>query len=97
MSMDEYRKQSEAFQKYLDEALPKVDTTPKPIKFKVTIEEHISQAFEVEAMDISEAMEIARQKYNDGEFVVDSYIVPTARLMMAEDEYGAECTEWEEF
>lgn len=64
--------------------------------FKVTIEEHISQEFEVEANDIGEAMEIAEQKYNDGEFVVESNI-PTAKLMMAEDEFGAECTEWEEF
>ena len=85
------------FQKYLDEALPKVNLEEKPQKFKITIEEHISQAFEVEATDIGEAMEIARQKYNDGEFVVDAFNAPTAKLMMAEDEYGAECTEWEEF
>lgn len=85
------------FQKYLDEALPQVSTEQKPIKFKITIEEHISQAFEVEAADIDEAMEIARQKYEDGEFVVDAFNAPTARLMMAEDEYGAECTEWEDF
>ena len=85
------------FQKYLDENLSKVDTTQKPIKFRVTIEEHISQAFEVEATDIGEAMESARQKYNNEEFVVDAFNAPTARLMMAEDEYGAECTEWEEF
>ena len=96
MSMDEYRKQSEAFQKYLDEELPKVDTTPKPSKFRITIEEHISQEFIVEAMDIDEAMQIAEQKYHEGEFVVEPGI-PIARMMQAESEDGAERTEWEEF
>lgn len=84
------------FQKYLDENLPKVNLEKQPQKFKITIEEHISQAFEVEATDIGEAMEIAQQKYKTGEFVVEPS-TPTAKLMMAEDEYGAECTEWEEF
>ena len=65
-------------------------------KFKITIEEHVSQEFEVEAFDIEEAMEIAEQKYHEGVFVVESGL-PTARLMQAEDEFGAECTEWEEF
>lgn len=85
------------FQKYLDENLPKVNFEEKPRKFKVIIEEHISQAFEVEATDLGEAMEIAEQKYNAGEFVVDAFNAPTAKLMMVEDEYGAECTEWKEF
>ena len=76
--------------------LPQVSIEPQPIKFKITIEEHISQAFEVEATDIGEAMEIARTKYDNGEFVLESGEL-TAKLMMAEDEYGAECTEWEEF
>ena len=71
-------------------------------KFKITIEEHISQAFEVEATDISEAMEMAKQKYEDGEFVIDAFNAPTARLMMAEyeaveDNEHDEQTEWEEF
>lgn len=84
------------FQKYLDEALPQVNTEPKPSKFKITIEEHISQEFEVEAIDIGEAMEIAQEKYNNGEFVLEPGNL-TAKLMMAEDKYGVECTEWEEF
>ena len=94
--MDKYKKQSEAFQQFLDENLPKINMEVKPMKFKITIEEHISQAFEVEAVDIGEAMEIAEQKYKNGEFVVEPS-TPTAKLMMAEDEYGAECTEWVEF
>lgn len=65
-------------------------------KFKITIEEHISEAFEVEANDIGEAMEIAQEKYRNGEFVLESGKV-TAKLMTAEDEDGTECTEWKEF
>lgn len=64
--------------------------------FKVTIEEHISQTFEVEAGTIEEAMQIAEQKYDDGEFVVDAFNAPTARLMSADDGNG-DCTEWVEF
>lgn len=84
------------FQKYLDEMLPKVTFDDTPIKFKVTIEEHVCQEFEVEAANIEEAMEIAQEKYHKGEFVLESGEV-TAKLMMAEDEYGAETTEWVEF
>ena len=94
--MDNYTERAKAFQKYLDENLPKVNLENKPLKFKITIEEHISQTFEVEAIDIGEAMEIAEGKYNNGEFVVEPS-TPTAKLMMAEDEYGIETTEWVEF
>lgn len=65
-------------------------------KFKVTIEEHVSQTFEVEATDIGEAMDIAAQKYKHGEFVLEPGDL-TAKLMTAESEDGTECTEWEEF
>ena len=64
------------------------------MKITVTIEEHINQAFEVEADTLEEAMEIAEDKYRSGEFVLDNANV-TARLMMAENDY--ELTEWEEF
>lgn len=65
--------------------------------FKITIEEHISGVFYVEATDIEEAMEIAENKYKMGEFVVEPDGYPTAKLMMAEDDETGECTEWEEF
>ena len=84
------------FQKQLDEKLAKAEIVP-PKTFKITIEEHITQEFEVEATDIEEAMELAEQKYWDGEFVVDSMGMPTARLMQAEDEETNETTEWVEF
>ena len=64
------------------------------MKITITIEEHISQDFEVEADTVEEAMEIAAQKYYDCEFVINSADV-TAKLMMADD--GENCTEWEEF
>lgn len=64
------------------------------MKFTVYIEEHISQAFEVEAEDIGEAMQIAEDKYHSGEFVLDKANA-TTRLMMAENDY--ESTEWVEF
>ena len=64
------------------------------MKITVTIEEHISQAFEVEADTIEEAMEIAEDKYRSGEFVLENPCI-TAKLIMAENNY--EATEWEEF
>ena len=64
------------------------------MKITVTIEEHISQPFEVEADTLEEAMEIAEDKYRSGEFVLENPCV-TKKLMMAEDDY--EVTLWEEF
>ena len=42
------------------------------MKFKVTIEEHISQQSEVESEDERQAEDVAREKYRSGEFVVDN-------------------------
>lgn len=64
------------------------------MKITVTIEEHISQDFEVEADTLEEAMEIADDKYHSGEFVLDNANV-TAKLMMAEND--DEIIPWEEF
>ena len=94
--MDNYKLRAKAFREGLKEKLSKVNLEEKPMKFKITIEEHVSETFEVEATDIEEAMEIAEEKYYKGEFVLEPGEV-TSRLMMAEDEFGAECTEWEEF
>ena len=64
------------------------------MKITVTIEEHISQAFEVETDTLEEAMQIAEDKYRSGEFVLENPCV-TKKLMMAENDY--EVTLWEEF
>ena len=65
-------------------------------KFKITIEEHVSETFEVEAFDIEEAMQIAEDKYNDGEFVLEPGDL-TYKCMMAESDDGNDVTEWVEF
>ena len=85
------------FHKYLDENLPLVTLEEKPTKFKVTIEEHYVQTFEIEATDMEEAMETAEEKYKMGRLVVEHDGMPNAKLMMAEDEFGVETTEWVEF
>ena len=50
------------------------------MKITVTIEEHISQPFEVEADTLEEAMEIAEDKYYSREFVLDNPNV-TAKII----------------
>jgi hypothetical protein len=65
-------------------------------KFKITIEETVSETFDIEAETMEEAMEIAENEYNNGFLVVEN---PTlvAKQMMAEDEETNEATEWVEF
>ena len=41
------------------------------MKYTITIEETVAKDFEVETNDAEEAYEIAEQKYNSGEFVLD--------------------------
>ena len=84
------------FQKFLDEHLPKVDLNNNTSMYKITIEEHVSQTFEVEAVNIEEAMEIASECYENGDFVLEPGNL-TVKLMMAEDEYTGETTDWTEF
>ncbi len=55
------------------------------MKFKVTIEEHISQAFEIEAEDEKQAENIAVEKYRNGEFVVDNGSVTAVVLQVGDD------------
>lgn len=65
------------------------------MQFKITIEEMISQSFNVEAETMEEAMEIAEVRYKSGEFVLEpGHLV--SKQMMAEDKNGYS-TEWVEF
>lgn len=86
---------SEEFSKYLDENLPKVKFE-EPKVFKIAIEEHINQIFEVEAADLEEAMQLAEERYYKGEYVLEGDANVSARLMSAEDDNG-DFTDWVEF
>lgn len=65
-------------------------------KIKVYIEETTSDTFIVEAETTEEAMEIARQKYENGEFVLEPQ-TPYNKMMAAYDEEADEVTDWVEF
>lgn len=71
------------------------DSAPKK-KFTVTIEEHISGGFSVCADSLYEALEIAEEKYFQGEFIVNS-APPSCRLITAHDNETDSATEWREF
>ncbi len=58
------------------------------MKFKVTIEEHISQQFEVEADDERQAEDFAREKYRSGEIVVDNGSLITTAAVSALNSLG---------
>lgn len=64
--------------------------------FRITIEETISQDFEVEAEDMEQAMEIAEEKYNNCEFVLEPGEV-NYKQMQCEDTETNESTEWMQF
>jgi hypothetical protein len=65
------------------------------MQFKITIEEMVSQSFNVEAETMEEAMETAEAKYKSGEFVLEPGNLVT-KQMMAENDNG-DSTEWTEF
>ncbi len=60
------------------------------MNFKITIEEHVTETFEVEANSIEEAMDITRNKYKNGEFVLENGNV-TYRCMAVQEPMT---TEW---
>ncbi len=65
-------------------------------KFIITIEETVSQSFNVEASTMEEAMEIAEAKYKSGEFVLEPGNL-VAKQMMGEEIGGNDSTDWVEF
>jgi hypothetical protein len=66
------------------------------MKFFITIEETISETFEVEENSVDEAVEVAKSKYNSGEFIVESGDVIN-RMIHSREENSEEGTEWIEF
>ena len=64
--------------------------------FKITIEEMVSETFDIEAETIEEAMEIAEEQYYEGSLALEPGNL-VAKQMMAEDEENNEATEWVEF
>ena len=65
------------------------------MKYKVCIEETVSEEFEVEAETPEQALEIAEEKYNNCEFVLEpgNLVAKQMCITFPEDE----CTEWTEF
>lgn len=68
----------------------------KNIKFTVTIEETVSQSFEVYAEDLNTAMKTAAQKYRNGEFVLEPGEI-LGKQMSVYDSRDGSYTEWVEF
>jgi hypothetical protein len=66
------------------------------MKFFITIEETISETFEIEENSVDEAVEIAKHRYNSGEFIVESGNVVN-RMIHGREENSEEGTEWIEF
>jgi len=64
--------------------------------YNISIEQPLCKTFPVEAENIDEAIDIAREKYNNEEFVLDSDDIGTDAQIMAQSEDGEESTEWED-
>ena len=64
--------------------------------FNITIEETVSQTFEIEADSLEEAMEIAEQKYDDCEIVLEPRELVN-KQMKGYDAEAEEETSWVEF
>lgn len=63
--------------------------------YKVWIEENYSKEFDIEADSAEEAEEIAIEKYNNREIVLEG-VVPYQKNIMIEDPDGNQ-TSWNEF
>lgn len=61
--------------------------------YKIGIEEIVSGEFEVEAEDAEQALEIAKEKYHSGEFVLEPGELQSKNIAVLEPE----STEWKEF
>lgn len=66
------------------------------MKYIITIEEMVSQGFTVDAANMEEAMELAEQKYNNGEFILSPGNL-VAKQMSGQCLETNETTDWVEF
>jgi len=65
-------------------------------KFEVTIEEVISQTFELQAENLEQAIDLAMEKYGNGEFVLEPGELES-KTMMVKDTETEEETNWFDF
>lgn len=65
-------------------------------KYNVSIEQPLCKTFEVEAEDIDQALDIAREKYNSGEFVLTNDDIGTDAQIKASAEDESESTDWDD-
>jgi len=65
------------------------------MKYTITIEETVAKDFEVEADSAEETYEMAEQKYNSGEFVLDPGECQFRQMAITSP--SDEATEWREF
>lgn len=63
-------------------------------KFNVSIEQPMCKTWEVEAEDIDQAMEIAKENWNNETFVIGPDDIGTDAQIMAEAIDGNDSTEW---
>ena len=65
------------------------------MKYKVCIEEMISEEFEIEADSVQNAMSLAEQKYSSGELVLAPGNLVAKQMAIVEPKESV--TEWSEF
>lgn len=75
---------------------PGQEETQEKTGYTVTIEEHISESFTVEARDIVHALDEAERQYTQGLLIVQPSI-PLSRQIMARNDETGETTGWREF
>ncbi len=66
------------------------------MKYIVTIEETVSQNFEIEASDIENALKIAEKNYKNGKFVLEPGNL-IYKQICAESSDGTDSVDWYEF
>jgi hypothetical protein len=62
--------------------------------YNVSIEQPLCRSWEIEAETIDEAIELATQRYNAGEYVLTGDDIGTDAQIMAGAEDGSETTDW---